>query len=121
MKTLNYYELVFLEVKEKEAIATLILHPGHEIFKGHFPGQPVLPGVCMIQIIKDVVEEITGNRFLLQESKQIKFLKMLIPDNSKPINLSLGWEEDGRALQVNAQLSESGTVVFKFMGTYVPL
>lgn len=121
MKTPNYYELVFLEVKDKEAIATLVLNPAHEIFKGHFPGQPVLPGVCMIQIIKDVIREITGKNGLLQESKQIKFLKMLIPDNTRPLSLELGWEKEETALHVDALLSAAGDVIFKFTGKYTQL
>jgi len=28
----------------------------YQIFDGHFPGHPVLPAVCMLQMVKDVVE-----------------------------------------------------------------
>ena len=29
------------------------LHPDHTIYKAHFPGEPITPGVCVIQIAKD--------------------------------------------------------------------
>lgn len=32
--------------------ATIDINPAHEVFKGHFPDNPVMPGVCMMQIIK---------------------------------------------------------------------
>jgi 3-hydroxymyristoyl/3-hydroxydecanoyl-(acyl carrier protein) dehydratase len=35
--------------------ATIRLNPDHAIFAGHFPGQPVVPGVCMLQIIKELL------------------------------------------------------------------
>ena len=30
------------------------LNAAHTIFKGHFPDQPILPGVCMLQMVKEV-------------------------------------------------------------------
>ena len=33
------------------------LNAHHPIFKGHFPGQPVLPGVCMLEMIQEIMEE----------------------------------------------------------------
>ena len=36
--------------------AQLQLNPAHRVFEGHFPGQPVVPGVCMVQMIKEILE-----------------------------------------------------------------
>jgi 3-hydroxyacyl-[acyl-carrier-protein] dehydratase len=30
------------------------LNQNHEIFSGHFPGNPILPGVCSLQIAKEL-------------------------------------------------------------------
>ena len=47
--------------KNEEGISAQIkLNPKHEIFKGHFPGKPIMPGVCMIQIIKELTERSLG-------------------------------------------------------------
>ena len=41
----------------------------HEIFKGHFPKLPVLPGVCILQI-------------RLRQASNVKFMSLIMPDSS---------------------------------------
>lgn len=42
-------------------------------FKGHFPGKPILPGVCKIQAVLLMLEESQKKNFLLKEIAQVKF------------------------------------------------
>ena len=42
-------------------------------FKGHFPGKPVLPGVCKIQAILCMLEEATHQTPSLKEVVSVKF------------------------------------------------
>ena len=32
----------------------LQLHPEHEIYQAHFPGNPITPGVCQVQIVAEL-------------------------------------------------------------------
>jgi 3-hydroxymyristoyl/3-hydroxydecanoyl-(acyl carrier protein) dehydratase len=41
--------------------AVLDINRDCEIFKGHFPGQPIAPGACMLQIVKDILEKATSS------------------------------------------------------------
>lgn len=42
-------------------------------FKGHFPGKPILPGVCEIQAALLMLEEFKNKAVLLKEIVQVKF------------------------------------------------
>ena len=45
---------------ENDLLTFLIrLNPDHTIFKAHFPGSPILPGVCQVQILTDPMENTT--------------------------------------------------------------
>ena len=45
----DFYHLDELETAAQEFSARISLNPEHIIFKGHFPGYPVVPGVVMMQ------------------------------------------------------------------------
>ena len=37
--------------------SSITLNLNHPIYKGHFPQQPVVPGVCMMQMMAELVGE----------------------------------------------------------------
>ena len=55
----NFYKVTHSEhINETDWVVQVMLNPQHAIYSGHFPQQPVVPGVCMLQIIKECVEKI---------------------------------------------------------------
>ena len=41
-------------------ITRIKLNKDHDIYNGHFPNNPITPGVIIIQIIKEILEEKVG-------------------------------------------------------------
>ena len=58
----NLYRTDSFSYQEEKIEAEISIDVHHKIFEGHFPGQPVLPGVCMIQIVKELVEKAMTKR-----------------------------------------------------------
>lgn len=58
----NFYKIIHRKEREdgKQAIE-IELNPGHVLYQGHFPGQPVVPGVCTLQMIKKVPNRSSAN------------------------------------------------------------
>lgn len=85
------------EVTATTIEASIRLHPEHAIFAGHFPGQPVVPGVCMLQIIKELLEEATQQSTQLVKASSIKFLAVLTPGAHELVRVALKFDssEDG--------------------------
>jgi len=84
----------FFKVKEfyKTAMGTdytIELNPEHSIFAAHFPNHPITPGVCIIQIAKELSEEILKRELLLKEAKNIKFLNVIDPLKNKEVTFSI--------------------------------
>jgi len=50
------------------------------IFKAHFPGNPVMPGVCQVGMVGELLEGMTGEGLSLSEIKDLKFMEALKPD-----------------------------------------
>lgn len=68
---------------------TILVNEKHEIFKGHFPGNPIMPGVCMIQIIKELTEKITQSTLMIQTLANVKFMALINPENNPELRLEL--------------------------------
>ena len=65
---------------ENNVIEAIVeLNKAHEIFKGHFPSQPVLPGVCMLQMTKELLEDALHIKLQFIKADEIKFLQMIQP------------------------------------------
>ncbi|HLV43259.1 MAG TPA: hypothetical protein VKY37_13340 [Brumimicrobium sp.] len=83
--TLNQIE----KLSEKEFDAFIHLNKDHDIFKGHFPGNPVTPGVCMVQILKELTAEITELKLVMKSSNNIKFMALINPEKTPDIKLNI--------------------------------
>ena len=60
-------------VEDGEIVARFIFDGDFIGFSGHFPGRPVLPGVCFIQAVEVAFSEFKRERLLLNEVVMAKF------------------------------------------------
>jgi 3-hydroxyacyl-[acyl-carrier-protein] dehydratase len=65
------------------------LNRDHDIFKGHFPGNPILPGVCTIQILKELLQIQLGKNLKLAKAGTIKFLSFIDPVKNSVVNYEI--------------------------------
>ncbi|HEX3934333.1 MAG TPA: hypothetical protein VHW43_06610 [Puia sp.] len=101
------------------ATATLKVDPEHAIFKGHFPGRPVVPGACLLQLVQETTSLVTGKEWRLLKGDQIKFIAAIDPRMSSTLHLTLTYKEMGEDIHVSADLSNAAAAVcFKFKGTF---
>jgi len=99
--------------------AHLRLNAAHRIFKGHFPGQPVVPGVCMVQIIKEMLEAALGKTLQLRKADHIKFLAVIDPRKSIDIDAAIRYTCSEDHYEVTASLFKDETVYLKLRGNFI--
>lgn len=92
---------------------------GHNIFAGHFPGQPVVPGVCMMQLVKESLEWHLQTALNLVNAPGVKFLMVIDPRNTPVVALQLKYKKnDTGNIVADAQLHSTDTVYFKMKGEF---
>jgi len=95
------------------------LEAEHAIFRGHFPDQPVLPGVAQIEILGSAIELETKKKADLDNAKSIKFLKVIDPNKVSNLNLKGKIiESSPDHIKVSAVIDTSEGLYFKFKGTF---
>lgn len=96
------------------------INKNSKVFEGHFPGQPVLPGVFMLEIITTVLSEITAGSRKLIEGDNIKFLSVLDPGADAEITASMSFTvSEERIYNVKSELSGNGKIFLKFRGKFL--
>ena len=112
------YSIVTFDKDGQEIKATIKLNAEHEVFKGHFPGNPVMPGVCMIQMTKELIEKAIDKSLFLSVASNVKFMAIINPEKNDTIQLSLTLTEDGDIVKVKNITSFDETVALKLSATF---
>lgn len=65
------------------------------IYAAHFPNFPITPGVCVIQIVKELAEILFNQTLTLKSIKNAKFLKVMQPNDTEYcVNIKVKKQED---------------------------
>ncbi len=82
---------------------TVEFNPEHVIYKAHFPGHPITPGVCIIQVITEVLEQELGTPLELALVKNLKFISTISPVDDSTVTINLSQVDNSTAGQVKAK------------------
>ncbi len=108
----DFFIIQSAQFDPQKIIVSLQLIEDHSVYKGHFPGQPVLPGVCMMQMIKEIIETQTGKHIKLIKADDIRFLQMVNPLESPLLKASLQYVVAEKIMNINE------TICFKMKASY---
>ena len=115
----DFYTLNTLkQLTDTSYLATITLNKNHEIFKAHFPGNPVTPGVCMMRVVKEILEKITGKKLVLTKSGDIKFTALINPFENENLDINFNISEIADGLKVKTEVSFNTTLALKMTGNY---
>ena len=99
--------------------ATITFNEKHPVFAGHFPGNPIVPGVVQVQIIKELMENKTGERLLLIKGKNIKFLTIISPVRNPKVEVTVHFSiNDESQFPTQATIRSGDSTLMKFSGIY---
>lgn len=116
----DFFTVTSLSGEASSFSALLALNAGHRIFEGHFPGQPVVPGVCLMQMVQEVAElALNDGSLRLSRADQMKFILPIDPGKTGVLEMKLDCvrKEDG-VVQVTASLLNDEKSCFKFNGVF---
>ncbi|MCH5716327.1 3-hydroxyacyl-ACP dehydratase [Niabella hibiscisoli] len=115
----NLYKLDTFDSEAQKAVASITLNANHKIFEGHFPGQPILPGVCQLQMVKELLEKATERKLFLSEAANCKFLQMIDPTQTNVLVITIDYKTEDEAVTCNAVIKSGDAVYLKMNGKFI--
>ena len=111
----------FFQIKDSCQTATgmdytIELNPEHFIYQAHFPQNPITPGVCIIQIVKELAEELLNRKLFLKKVNNAKFLNVINPLENSTVVVSISVSSEGdEAYKIGAVVSEFSKLSLLFV------
>lgn len=117
----NFYRVEKLNLIDHSTLHAFInINKNHEVFNGHFPNNPITPGVCMIQTIKEITENHLYSKLFLKNISSVKFTAIIDPNVNPNLVLELAFTETNDTIKVkNITKFTDGTIALKCNGTFI--
>lgn len=110
----NLYNLTTAESNDTEARFLVHINAGHPVFKGHFPSQPVLPGVCTLTMLRDAASLYVKRPVRFNHIRECKFISVVNPQTSGTLELRITVSER----EIKALVSAGEQTVLKLKASY---
>ena len=114
----DFFKIKNIEGTEKFNIS-IEMNSKHKIYEGHFPGNPIAPGVCLTQMVKETLEYITKQKLTMVTGDNIKFTAILNPEVNGNVSMSLDYSiKENGFYQTESKIFAGETNFFSFKGSF---
>jgi len=83
-------------------------------FRGHFPDNPILPGICMVKALLVKLMIWKETRFQLKEMKSVKFYSPVKPGETLKFESKISKEADLASCLVSSKVTCNGQKIAQF-------
>lgn len=108
------------KVTANDAVYLCELMPDCDVYNGHFPGKPVSPGVCNIEMIRECAEMLVGCNLKIDTIKQCRLTAVASPAVCPKVDVkvSVAQIEGTNSYNVVASISDAERPYMELKGTF---
>lgn len=114
----DFFEIGNTSLENDTLVVPVNINKNHRIFEGHFPNNPVVPGVCMVQMLTDIINKESDTTLVLSEAKVIKFTQTIVPGTVSDLRFEINQNNSEDSIIVKAELNSDNGNHFKFSGIF---
>jgi 3-hydroxyacyl-[acyl-carrier-protein] dehydratase len=108
----DFYFVVDKNLTNNGFDANIALNENHTIYRSHFPQKPITPGICILQIAKELIASHHQKTLVMDTIRNIKFLQIIDPLINHTIHFSIATNMiDNNLIKANVVV-ESGSTCF---------
>lgn len=116
----NLYTIVAKDIAGDQISYDIKLDATHFIYQAHFPNEPITPGVCIIQITKELLEDYLTKKMDINQIKNVKFLSVISPITTPQLSCifdNITPDEHSDTFRVQAHLQSDNNPLAKLSFT----
>lgn len=112
------YSIQSIQFKENELLAEIILNPNDSIFEGHFPNNPITPGVVQLEIVKELLSIHYNKKVYLKSISNCKYLAILNPEKSPNVLIKISINQVDDDIRTTITFTSENTTFTKVNAFY---
>lgn len=85
----SFFKILSVEPAADGMVAHVAINQEHKIYKAHFPGQPITPGVCQIQMVTELLSLQLGAKVELTDIKNVKYMAVISPGETQEFDIRI--------------------------------
>ena len=110
----KFYKVTKEERNDTGATYTVAILPDCNVYEGHFPGNPVCPGVCNMELILECAMMLTGRQLHYSTIKQCRLTAIASPEVSPEVTVNVSVDEGNTIL---AEIKDTKQTYMTLKGT----
>ena len=112
---MKWYTLSSADINSSNEITMEVeVSPDSPWFEGHFPGEPILPGVAQLAMSLDAIKKLSRKSLRVSGVKRVRFKQVIKPDDKLIITVA-PHKKDALSylfrVMVNGELASSGILM----------
>lgn len=112
----HYYELISMHTDGQSGWFYIALCPDCEVYRGHFPDNPVCPGVCHIQTVKELTERLTGCRLRIRAIRLCRLTAVATPATCPELRVDIRLSPADNGVHVQARMTDAERTYMEYQG-----
>ena len=112
----KYFKLVRMYEEGENIIFQVELLPDCQVYQGHFPGNPICPGVCNIEMLRECVGIYLQNKVYISSIKQCRLTAIATPSICPELDIEVHLEETETGYTVSGKIQDKNTIYLEYKG-----
>lgn len=114
----RFYKILQKETDGTTGLFTVAILPDCDVYKGHFPNDPVCPGVCNIETIKECAMVLTGKELRIKTIKQCRLTAIATPSVCPEVTVNVtATPSNDNTYTVLATIKDNAQTYMEYKGT----
>ena len=102
----NYYKVNDIIAGTEKTLFIVFLKPDCKVYEGHFPGIPISPGACNIQMIKECAESIAGKYLFMNHLQHCRLTTLITPLVYPQVEVTILMEKKADVYKLKATIGK---------------